>query len=130
MNAGLLTLFLGLGAGAIALWIDVRFPKLGPDDLMKSMFHVAASLAITYAAAPVIQLVSAGDDGRVALLVAFGHGFPSSVDCLLAGVWMINVTQRILERLAVDAPGSAGPTFVASRTIGPNEGAFGRCLCR
>ena len=96
MNAGLLTLFLGLGAGAIALWIDVRFPKLGPDDLMKSMLHVAASLAITYAAAPVIQLVSAGDDGRVALLVAFGLGFPSIVYCLLAGLWMIKVTQRML----------------------------------
>ena len=96
MNAGLVTMLVGLGAGAIALWIDVRFPRLAPTELVKSMLHVAVSLALGYAAAPAIQMASASEDQRVVLLVVFGVGFPSVVYCLLSGLWMIKVTQRML----------------------------------
>lgn len=94
MNAGLVTVLVSLGAGAIALWIDARFPRLAPLDLIRAMLHVAASLAVAYAAGPAMQMLTTSDDDRVVLLGVFGLGFPSIVYCLLAGVWMIKLAHR------------------------------------
>ena len=96
MNGVLVASLIGLGAGAIAIWIDVRFPKLAPKDLGKSMLHVGASVLIGYAAGPALGLFIASEDQRVVLLGVFGIGFPTVVYCLLAGLWMIKVAQRML----------------------------------
>ncbi len=96
MNAGLITALIGLGAGAIALWIDARFPRLAPQELTKTALHVAASIAVAYGTGPVVQALGASSDPRVVLLGVFGVAFPSVVYCLLAGVWMIKLVQRML----------------------------------
>ena len=96
MNAGLFTVAIGLGAGAIALWIHVRFPRLAPQDLGKVLLHVAASIAVGFAMGPVIEALTAGEDVGLTLLAVFGVGFPAVVYCLLAGLWMIKLTQQML----------------------------------
>lgn len=96
MNASLVTVVIGLGAGAIALWIDVRFPKLAPEDLAKVVLHVAASLAVGYATAPAVQAFGASGDPRVVLLGVFALGFPAIVYCFVAAIWMIKLVQRML----------------------------------
>jgi hypothetical protein len=96
VNPGLLTGLIGVGAGAIALWIDVRFPRLAPDDMAKALLQVAASIALGYAISPVMQTLLAYEDPRLTLLGIFGLGFPSIVYCLLAGLWMIKLAQRAL----------------------------------
>ena len=96
MNAGFLTIAIGLGAGAIALWIDNRFPRLGPDEMGKALLHVIASVAVGYASGPAMQTLTASDDSLVVLLGVFAVGFPAVVYCLVAGVWMIKVAQRML----------------------------------
>jgi hypothetical protein len=96
MNAGFLTVLIGLGAGAIALWIDFRFPKLAPRELTKALLHVAASLAVGYATSPAMQLLIAYDDQRLTLLAIFGLAFPAIVYCLLAGLWVIKLAQQML----------------------------------
>ena len=96
MNAGLVAVLIGLGAGAIALWIDVRFPRLSPQELAKAVLHVAASLAVVYASGPALQMLAASDDPRIVLLGVFGIAFPSVVYCLLAGIWLIKLAQRML----------------------------------
>jgi hypothetical protein len=96
VNPGLLTGLIGVGAGAIALWIDVRFPRLAPDDMGKVLLHVAASIALGYATSPALQALLAYEDPRLTLLAIFGLGFPSIVYCLLAGLWMIKLAQRTL----------------------------------
>jgi hypothetical protein len=96
VNAGVLTGLIGIGAGAIALWIDVRFPRLGPDDLSKVMLHVLASIALGYATSPAYQALVGPEDPRLTLLAVFGLAFPAIVYCLLAGVWMIKLAQRSL----------------------------------
>ena len=94
MNAGLLTGLVALGGGAIALWIDVRFPRLAPEDMAKVMLHVVASIALGYAVSPAFQAVVAYEDPRLTLVAVFGLGFPAIVYCLLAGVWTIRFAQR------------------------------------
>jgi hypothetical protein len=96
VNAAVVVCLIGTGAGAIALWFDARFPRLAPRDLVKAMLHVAASLAVAYAAGPAMQMLTTSDDKRIVLLGVFGLGFPSVVYCLLAGVWMIKVAHRTL----------------------------------
>jgi uncharacterized membrane protein len=96
VNAGIVTGLIGLGAGAIALWIDVRFPQLAPQEIAKAVLHVAASLAVGYATSPAIQALVAYEDHRLALLAVFGLAFPSIVYCLLAGIWVIRLAQRSL----------------------------------
>ncbi|HXV03803.1 MAG TPA: hypothetical protein VFP24_09555 [Gaiellaceae bacterium] len=96
MNTGLLTGLIGVGAGAIALWIDVRFPRLAPDDMAKVLLQVAASIALGYAISPAMQALLSYEDPRLTLLGIFGLGFPSIVYCLLAGLWMIKLAQRTL----------------------------------
>lgn len=96
MNPGLVTGLIGVGAAAIALWIDVRFPRLAPHDMAKALLHVAASVVLGYAISPALQTMLAYEDPRLTLLAIFGLGFPSIVYCLLAGVWMIKLAQRAL----------------------------------
>jgi hypothetical protein len=96
VNAGLVVVLIGLGAGAIALWIDVRFPRLAPQELGKAVLHIVASVAVVYASSPIMQMVTASDDPRIVLLGVFTIGFPSVVYCLLAGIWLIKVAQRML----------------------------------
>ena len=96
MNAGFLTVFIGLGAGAIALWIDARFPRLAPQEMAKAFLHVGASLAVGYASGQAMQMLLASEDPRIILAAVFGLGFPSIVYCLLAGVWVIKLTQRAM----------------------------------
>jgi hypothetical protein len=96
VNAGLVTGLIGLGAGAIALWIDVRFPRLAPQDITKVMLHVVASIALGYLVSPALQAVVAYEDPRLTLFAVFGLGFPAIVYCLVAGVWTIRLAQRSL----------------------------------
>ena len=96
MNAGIVTGLIGLGAGAIALWIDVRFPQLAPQEMAKAVLHAAASLAVGYATSPAIQTLVAYEDQRLTLLAIFGLAFPSILYCLLAGIWVIRLAQRSL----------------------------------
>jgi uncharacterized membrane protein len=96
VNAGIVTGLIGLGAGAIALWIEVRFPHLAPQEMAKAVLHAAASLAVGYATSPAIQALVAYEDHRLTLLAIFGLAFPSIVYCLLAGIWVIRLAQRSL----------------------------------
>jgi len=96
LNAGIVTGLIGLGAGAIALWIDVRFPQLAPQEMAKAVLHAAASLAVGYATSPAIQALVAYEDQRLTLLAIFGLAFPSILYCLLAGIWVIRLAQRSL----------------------------------
>lgn len=96
MNAGLLTVFFGLGAGAIALWIDARFPQLAPQELLKALLHVIASTVVAYGSGHAMQVLFATEEPRIIFAAAFGLGLPSIVYCLLAGVWVIKVTQRAM----------------------------------
>ena len=96
MNAGLLTVFFGLGAGAIALWIDARFPRLAPQELPKALLHVVASTVVAYASGHAMQMLFASEEPRTIFAASFGLGLPSIVYCLLAGVWVIKVTQRAM----------------------------------
>lgn len=96
MNPGLVTLLIGVGAGAVALWIDARFPRLAPEEILKAVLHVAASLAVGFAIGPALQSLFGSDDPLVVLVGVFAVAFPSIVYCFLAAIWFIKLAQRAM----------------------------------
>ena len=77
-----------LGAGLLALWIDVRFPKLAPDSFSNRIL-VAAGATLALAAAPVFH-------GSVLAVYAtlFAIVLPILVSSLLAAIWMLRALRE------------------------------------
>jgi hypothetical protein len=82
-----LSVFLA-GAGALALWIDVRVPSLAPDSLSKRVLAVCCAM-VALQLAPVYH-------GSVAAvyLTLFGLVLPLLVSSLLAAVWLMKAVQE------------------------------------
>jgi hypothetical protein len=86
---------LGLGGAAIAIWIEVRFPKLSPEGLGWAMGHVM--LAVGFAQLVVPNLLSLLTGSYTLMLVGLmAVAFPALTYCLLAGLWMFKLAQRTL----------------------------------
>lgn len=99
MSTGFLLLCVALGAGAIALWIQVRIGsgRLAPDNLRAALMHVGASIVVGQLAVPILmKILLAGDSPVLTLVAIFGVAFPALVYCLLASIWMIRMLQGSL----------------------------------
>ena len=72
-----------VGAGLLALWIDVRFPKLAPESFSKRMI-AAGCVLLLLEAMPIFQ-------GSASALYAtmFAIVLPVLVSSLLAAVWLL-----------------------------------------
>src|SRR5262249_19820932 len=79
----LFTSFLVVGAGLLALWIDVRFPSLAPESLFRRML-VAGCAALAFQAAPVL-----GGSAVAVYAGVFAIILPLLVMVFLAGLWMM-----------------------------------------
>jgi hypothetical protein len=77
-----------VGAGLLALWIDVRHPKLAPDSLSKRL--VAAGCGVL-----ALQLVPVFHGSVLAVYATlFGIVLPVLVTSLLAAVWLMRALQE------------------------------------
>jgi hypothetical protein len=91
----LFLVFLLLGAGAVAVWIDARFPEIAPAELGGALVHVAVSIVLAQIGIPVAMNLGAGAESSI-LLALFTVAFPSLVYCLIAGLWVMRAAQRAL----------------------------------
>jgi hypothetical protein len=99
VSIGLLLMCFSLGAGAIALWIHVRFGsgRLAPENLRAALMHVGASLIVGQLGVPILmKLVLAEGSAILTLGAIFTIAFPALVYCLLASIWMIRTLQGSL----------------------------------
>ena len=99
MSIGFLLACFALGAGAIALWVHVRFGagRLAPTNLRAALLHVGASIVVAQLAVPILmKLVLAEGSALLTLTAIFTIAFPALVYCLLASIWMIRVLQGSL----------------------------------
>lgn len=79
-----------VGAAAIALWMDVRFPRLGPDRLPIVVLHLLASAMVLPLATTFLALGSPEEPLRL-LALLFGIVFPALVYIFIAGVWLLKL---------------------------------------
>jgi len=71
------------GAGLLALWIDVRFPKLAPRSLSRRVL-AAASALLVLEAVPVL-----GGSAAAVYASLFAIVLPMLVSAFLAAVWLL-----------------------------------------
>ena len=77
-----------IGAGLLALWIDVRHPKLAPDSLVKRLLAAGCALLA-------LQLVPVFHGSAGALYATlFGMVLPLPVSSLLAALWLMRAVQE------------------------------------
>ena len=97
MSDGVFAASLLVGAGALALWADTRWPSLCPTALGRVGIHAAvAVLALLFALPPGMDLIAReGSDVRT-LISIFAVALPIITYGLLASVWVLKVAQRTL----------------------------------
>ena len=90
---------LTLGAAALALWINFRFPKIAPAEFKTAVLHVAAALVVGQALVPLLHsLLPAMSPIAQALIMTFLIGLPALVYSLLSSIWIIRLTQAAFRR--------------------------------
>jgi hypothetical protein len=90
---------LTVGAGAIALWINFRFPTLAPDSIRRAVVHVGAALLFGQIVVPALHsfIVDVTPIVR-ALLTTFVLGLPALVYAMLSSIWVIRIAQGAFRR--------------------------------
>jgi hypothetical protein len=92
LTAQLYVLVLAVGAGALALWTDVRFPALAPGGMRGVLFHsFAAMVALKLIAGSIVGLTSG--PFAMALAAVIGIALPGLVYAFITGVWAIRLFQ-------------------------------------
>jgi hypothetical protein len=86
-----------VSAGALAFWIDQRFPRLGPAELKPALAHLfAATIANQALDAPIGGFVadSSLPHGRIVAIV--GIILPLVVYASLTALWVLRIAHRAL----------------------------------
>lgn len=97
MNVGLIVVLIALGAAAIALWLDVRFPGIAPENFRGILIHAALAVAAGQLLVPAgLDFALALESHVVTLIGVFGVAFPAIIYAMLVGVWTIKTAQNFL----------------------------------
>ena len=90
MSPAIFVLLLALGALVVAVWIDLRFPRLAPDTLRGNFVHaVVALVALTIVPVVIDPLFANGQSLVVQLVALFGILFAVLVYAFLALAWLV-----------------------------------------
>jgi hypothetical protein len=89
----ILVVGLAVGAGAIALWIDARFPRLDPGEFgVPLLANVLAAALMSQFVAPKLMDAAGGSTfGR--LVAIFAAAFPTTVYVFLVCLWILKLVQ-------------------------------------
>ena len=84
---------IAVGAGAIAMWINLRFPKLMPWSMAKLLLHLVVAFVCVYAVKPGIEMILGSGLPAGRLIGVFAIAFPALVYNFLVCAWMIRLAQ-------------------------------------
>jgi hypothetical protein len=84
---------LALGSAAVAMWVNVRFPKLMPWSLRTLLVHLVAAFVVVKSVSPVMGWVAESGVPAAGLTSIFLVAFPVLVYEFLVGTWMIRLAQ-------------------------------------
>ena len=90
MSNSLFVFMLSIGSALLALWIHVRFPKLAPEHVGKTLLHTGIAFALLrlmpgMIESPVIALIT------IVVLVV-----PALSYALLCSIWMLRHVQTAM----------------------------------
>jgi hypothetical protein len=84
-------------AGALALWVDTRFPDIRPHDMRGALIHLAVAFLVSCVASGLLgdMLVSSGVPGG-RLCASIGIVLPGLAYVCLAVLWLVRSIQGAL----------------------------------
>ena len=83
---------LALGAAAIALWTDHRYPRLTPRGFAGALLAVAASVLLLHLTTPLVKMLVETPTPAHVLTALFVVTLPVLILAFLSAVWLIKVT--------------------------------------
>jgi hypothetical protein len=83
------------GAGALAVWLDVRFPGLGPTELRGVVLHAVCAYGVFIVSGPLFD-VAGGDAVWQRLGAIFAVGFPPLVYMLIVCLWVVKLLRSAM----------------------------------
>jgi hypothetical protein len=84
---------LAVGSAAVAMWVNVRFPKLMPWSLRWLLVHLVVAFVVVKSVSPAMGLVAGSGVPAAGLASIFLVAFPVLVYEFLVGAWMIRLAQ-------------------------------------
>jgi hypothetical protein len=84
---------IAVGSGAVALWINVRFPTLMPWGMKKLLLHLVVAFVCVYAVKPGIEMILGTGVPAARIIGVFAVAFPALVYNFLVCAWMIRLAQ-------------------------------------
>ena len=98
MTTSLLAIALLFGGAALAAWVQVRFPRLGPADWRILLLHLIAVVLVLNGGmqAAMRGLVAVGTESA-AITAALGVALPALVYAFLIAIWSLLLTRRMLD---------------------------------
>lgn len=96
MNSGSFVIALGIGAAALAFWVQFRFPKLAPQTFGWAIVHLVVTGVLAQFTKTVFGSVALQPLGMMALV--FGLALPTLVYLFVAGMWIIRIAQGAMDR--------------------------------
>lgn len=84
---------IAVGSGALALWVDTRFPKLMPWSMRKLLVHVVLAFVVVYVVGPGMDVVTRTGLPAARLASIFLVALPVLVYEFLVGAWLIKLAQ-------------------------------------
>jgi hypothetical protein len=97
MSFGTFIIAMTLGAGALALWAGLRFPRMGPDTLAGALTQVALALAAGWFLVPAaITSVVRWDETAGPLIGVLLFALPALTYLFLTSLWAMRVLQQLM----------------------------------
>jgi hypothetical protein len=90
-----LLLEVALGAGALAIWLDVRFGSRGPRTMAGTFGHLGgALLTLKLSTSGIVFIVAGSDSPARKMLAIFVALLPPLVYGWLSSIWLLKLLQR------------------------------------
>lgn len=97
MPSSVFWIVLPCAAAALALWLDVRYPKLAAASLQTAVFHAAASFLVISVVVPgIAQAVLVSETLLAIEVAAIGIVLPGFVYALSACLWLVKLGRQAL----------------------------------
>jgi hypothetical protein len=89
MTAHTFTQLFLLGAGALALWVYVRWPRLTPGTWRTVLLHAAAACFIAPLCSEAVRFLSSYESLPMSLVAVFAVALPMLTYMLLVALWLL-----------------------------------------
>lgn len=83
-------------SAAMALWIDVRFPRLVPQDLRSAAVRLFVAFLVAQVAVPAVRHVAGVFPGVAEGAVVLAFGFAALILTMLAVVWILRLAHGMM----------------------------------